>query len=111
MTDCRREFPDNWFHGAKLCHQFHDPELNFFGINASQPLWYWREKGWIDPADPRGWFSGTAATIWAAGARTMPGKSAAGRLCEDTLPRSMQLPPRRSRLPAQAASGAAALGL
>ncbi len=56
MTDCRREFPDDWFHGAKLCHQFHDPELNFFGINASQPLWYWREKGWIDPADPRGWF-------------------------------------------------------
>jgi hypothetical protein len=56
MTDCRREFPDDWFRRAKLCHQFHDPELNFFGINASQPLWYWREKGWIDPADPRGWF-------------------------------------------------------
>jgi hypothetical protein len=56
MTDCRGEFPDDWFRHAKLCHEFHDPERNFFGINASQPLWYWREKGWIDPADPRGWF-------------------------------------------------------
>ncbi|MBN1394300.1 MAG: hypothetical protein JW959_04705 [Pirellulales bacterium] len=56
MTDCGDEFPDEWFAGAKLCHEFHDPELNFFGINASQPLSYWREKGWIYEEDPRGWF-------------------------------------------------------
>jgi hypothetical protein len=56
MTDCREEFPAAWFRRAKLCHEFHDPELNFFGINASQPLWLWQQKGWIYHEDPRGWF-------------------------------------------------------
>jgi hypothetical protein len=56
MTDCRKEFPASWFARARLCHEKHDPELNFFGVNASQPLSVWREKGWIHPDDPRGWF-------------------------------------------------------
>lgn len=56
MTDCRDEFPDDWFEKAKLCHEKHDPALNFFGVNASQPLSVWRAKGWIYYADPRGWF-------------------------------------------------------
>jgi len=56
MTDCTDEFPKAWFRRAKLCHEFHNPELNFFGINASKPLSYWREKGWIYEEDPRGWF-------------------------------------------------------
>jgi hypothetical protein len=56
MTDCRDEFPASWFRRAKLCHERHDPELNFFGINASQPLSVWRAKGWIYEEDPRGWF-------------------------------------------------------
>jgi hypothetical protein len=56
MTDCRDEFPAAWFRHAKLCHKFHDPELNFFSINASQPLAVWRAKGWIYEEDPRGWF-------------------------------------------------------
>lgn len=56
MTDCRKEFPASWFRGAKLCPERHDPRLNYFGVNASQPLSVWRKKGWIHPADPRGWF-------------------------------------------------------
>ena len=56
MTDCRDEFPKDWYTHAKLCHERHDPELNYFGINASQPLSVWREKGWIYHEDPRGWF-------------------------------------------------------
>jgi hypothetical protein len=56
MTDCRDEFPDSWFKKAKLCPDRHDPRLNFFGVNASQPLSVWRAKGWIHPDDPRGWF-------------------------------------------------------
>ncbi len=56
MTDCINEFPKDWFSHAKLCHEFHNPALNFFGVNASQPLSVWREKGWIYPEDPRGWF-------------------------------------------------------
>jgi hypothetical protein len=56
MTDCAAEFPEDWFRGAKLCPQRHDPTLNFFKVNASQPLAEWRRKGWIHPDDPRGWF-------------------------------------------------------
>src|SRR5579862_5117183 len=53
MTDCRGEFPDDWFENAKLCATHHDPGLNFFGVNASKPLSYWRGKGWIHAEDPR----------------------------------------------------------
>jgi len=56
MTDCAAEFPDDWFEKAKLCSEHHDPKLNLFGINASQPLSVWRKKGWIHEDDPRGWF-------------------------------------------------------
>ncbi|MDQ3198190.1 MAG: hypothetical protein M3Q46_03205 [Verrucomicrobiota bacterium] len=56
MTDCRAEFPSDWFARAKLCPERHDPKLNFFGVNASQPLSIWQEKGWIGEEDPRGWF-------------------------------------------------------
>ncbi len=56
MTDCEEEFPKDWYVKAKLCKEKHDPELNFFKMNASQPLKVWREKGWIYEDDPRGWF-------------------------------------------------------
>ena len=56
MTDCRDEFPQEWFRNAKLCAERHDPRFNFFGVNASQSLAEWRDKGWIHPEDPRGWF-------------------------------------------------------
>lgn len=56
MTDCAHEFPADWFAKAKLCHERHDPKLNLFGVNASQPLSVWRAKGWIHEDDPRGWF-------------------------------------------------------
>ena len=56
MTDCRKEFPADWFKSAKLSPQRADPKLNYFGVAASQPLSEWRRKGWIHPDDPRGWF-------------------------------------------------------
>ena len=56
MTDCKDEFPDEWYEKAKLSPEKKDPSLNYFGINASQPLSVWRKKGWINPDDPRGWF-------------------------------------------------------
>ncbi len=56
MTDCKNEFPSDWYKKAKLCHEKHDPKLNLFGVNASNPLSVWRAKGWIRPDDPRGWF-------------------------------------------------------
>jgi hypothetical protein len=56
MTDCRKEFPASWFAKAKLSPQGRDPELNYFHVDASQPLSEWRRKGWIHREDPRGWF-------------------------------------------------------
>lgn len=56
MTDCREEFPASWFARAKLSPSRRDPSLNYFGVDASQPLSHWRQKGWIHPDDPRGWF-------------------------------------------------------
>jgi hypothetical protein len=56
MTDCTDEFPADWFKNARLSRERHDPEMNFFGVNASQPLAVWRAKGWIYHEDPRGWF-------------------------------------------------------
>jgi len=56
MTDCRDEFPARWFTHAKLCSDRHNPRLNYFRVNASQPLAEWRRRGWIHPQDPRGRF-------------------------------------------------------
>ena len=56
MTDCQAEFPAAWFENARLNAARHDPQLNCFGVNASQPLAVWRARGWIHADDPRGWF-------------------------------------------------------
>jgi hypothetical protein len=56
MTDTRGEFPQSWFRRAKLAKGKRDCKLNFFGVDASQPLLVWKKKGWIHPEDPRGWF-------------------------------------------------------
>jgi hypothetical protein len=56
LTDCRQEFPASWFTRAKLCHEKHEARLNFFKVNASQPLSVWKQNGWIYHEDPRGWF-------------------------------------------------------
>ena len=56
MTDTRDEFPADWFEEAKLSPGGRDVSLNFFKVDASQPLSVWRQKGWIFEDDPRGWF-------------------------------------------------------
>lgn len=56
MTDTRGEFPADWFDGAKLSPGRSNPALNCFGVDASQPLSVWRDKGWLSEDDPRGWF-------------------------------------------------------
>lgn len=67
MRDCTKEFPKDWFIKAKFApttprlrgtskRDKRDPSLNYFGVNASQPLSVWRAKGWIYKEDPRGWF-------------------------------------------------------
>ncbi len=59
MRDCKKEFPKTWFKKAKFHPNSipgHSKNLNYFGVEASQPLRIWQEKGWIHPDDPRGWF-------------------------------------------------------
>lgn len=59
MRDCTSEFPKDWFVGARF-HPAnkpgHDKNINYFGVEASLSLAIWRQKGWIHPQDPRGWF-------------------------------------------------------
>jgi hypothetical protein len=59
MRDCKDEFPKDWFINAKFHPKKtpgHSPELNYFGVDASQPLSIWKKNGWIYEEDPRGWF-------------------------------------------------------
>ena len=59
MRDCVKEFPRDWFTHAKFSTRpdnKHVASINYFGVNASQPLSEWRKKGWIYKDDPRGWF-------------------------------------------------------
>src|ERR1700694_1167164 len=46
MTDSQDEFPKSWFKGAKMSSSGRDCSLNYFGVDASQPLSEWRNKGW-----------------------------------------------------------------
>lgn len=56
LNDCKKEFPKDWFVSAQLSPEKKDVSLNFFSVDASQPLDEWRRKGWIHEQDPRGWF-------------------------------------------------------
>ena len=56
LNDCQQEFPADWFISAQLSPDRKDITLNYFAVDASQPLSEWQRKGWIHPQDPRGWF-------------------------------------------------------
>lgn len=56
LTDCQDEFPEKWFTNAKLNPFKKDISLNYFSVDASQPLSEWNKKGWVHEQDPRGWF-------------------------------------------------------
>lgn len=55
----KSEYPESWFKKAKIQPdgvEESNKNLNYFGVNASQSLKVWQEKGWIYKDDPRGWF-------------------------------------------------------
>lgn len=56
MTDYAAEYPGTWFEKARLCSDYYDSDLNYFGVNAAQSILVWRTKEWIHHEDPRGWF-------------------------------------------------------
>ncbi len=51
-----KEFPAAWFEGVTLSLKGAQAKLNYYKVNASQPLHIWQQKGWIHPEDPKGWF-------------------------------------------------------
>jgi hypothetical protein len=107
MTDCGDEFPEDWFENAKLCSLRHDPKLNYFGVNASQPLAVWRAKGWIHELVPMvlPLLPGPPLGRRRAADQALAGRPAPRRADHE------ELPPRRPRLPPQATPGPAALGV
>lgn len=60
LTDCRQEFPREWYDNAELSPDKADVTKNFFKIKSRLSLTEWRKRGWIPlvPGDPdvRGWF-------------------------------------------------------
>ncbi len=78
LCDCQEEFPKDWFVKAKMQKEdsaMRDAKLNFFTVNASQPLRVWQAKGWIYKDDPRGWFQWYCRYYMG---RRLPGKNGAG---------------------------------
>ena len=58
MNDCHKEFPKDWFSGAKVVEVGGqpDPSINFYKVKSRRPLSEWRKNKWIIGDDPRGWF-------------------------------------------------------
>jgi hypothetical protein len=57
LRDAVDEYPKDWFEKAKFAKgKEKEIDLNFFKVDASQPLSVWQKKGWIYKDDPRGWF-------------------------------------------------------
>ena len=112
MTDCRKEFPASWFCGAQLSSSDRDCSLNYFGIDASQPLSLWRKR--VDPSRrPARLVSVVLPLLYG------PTHARGGRAPDQTLEgnsaprRAGQAPLRAGRraVPPASAPGAAALGL
>ncbi|MCA9342862.1 hypothetical protein KC950_02515 [Candidatus Saccharibacteria bacterium] len=57
FSETPSEFPKDWFESVRYSKTGHgDKSLNYYRVNASQPLEVWQQKGWIYPEDPKGWF-------------------------------------------------------
>ncbi len=50
------EYPKSWLKKAQISKDGFDKKLNYFQVSSGQPMSVWKEKGWITPEDPLGWF-------------------------------------------------------
>ena len=82
MTDTPKEFPKSWFTHAKLSTEHHNPNLNLFGVDASQPLSVGATRAGSTLTTRAVGFSGIAAITWDAGFRKkIADRSSAGKRC------------------------------
>ena len=89
MTDCARRVPADWFAKARLCAERHDPKLNYFGVNASQPLVGVAGEGLDLPRRPARLVPVVLPVLPGHGAaRTTSGRFSAGGRCAGTSRRS-----------------------
>lgn len=56
LTDCKQEFPKDWFINAKISTAKPDTNQNYFKLKSRMSLQEWQRRGWIIEPDPRGWF-------------------------------------------------------
>lgn len=64
LTDCRDEFPKEWYSKSKMTTDgLPHIELNYFKIKSRQPLKEWRRKKWIISRTSGGGFSGTVGIL------------------------------------------------
>ena len=50
------EYPESWFNKAQISKDGFDIKLNYFQVSSGQSMSVWKEKSWITPEDPLGWF-------------------------------------------------------
>lgn len=51
------DLPNEWFKNVDFEDVKQKAERNYYERNASKPMKYWEDKGWInEDADPKGWF-------------------------------------------------------
>jgi len=112
MTDTMDEFPRSWFAGAKLAAQGRDCSLNYFGVDASQPLSVWRAR--LDPSRRSARLVPMVLPLL-HGASDGGGRPAANQALEGDAPPYPAGPAAlragRPVLPQAAATGASALGI
>jgi hypothetical protein len=56
LNDSIFEFPKEWFLNAMISLDKPNIQLNATKHKSRLPLKQWKDNGWINPQDPRGWF-------------------------------------------------------
>ena len=46
------------------CSNYYDAGVNKYGVKCGTSLRFWKNKGWIHPIDPYGWFQWVGFRYW-----------------------------------------------
>lgn len=88
ITDCRKEFPADWFENARLSPARADAEKNCFGVNPACLCRNGNGAAGLSNRIRAGGFNGIAGIITGGGCRkSTTGRFAGGRLLTATAPK------------------------